>query len=176
MASGFTLTAGAIEPPAGSETTLKGGTTASITNSNTFPNFIFSRSSNVAANHVGGGHNAARHALFPDDTGKVWAVGEGNRGGLGLGDSTDRNVYTLVSALDGVANIVASSAQGYTGNSDYEMNILLDDTGNVWTCGGIATNGQQGHGDTKERYIPTLVTTNIYSGVSITEVTCGTTI
>jgi alpha-tubulin suppressor-like RCC1 family protein len=176
MASGFTLTAGAIEPPAGSETTLKGGTTASITNSNAFPNFIFSRNSNAAVNHVGGGHNAARHALFPDDTGKVWAVGEGNRGGLGLGDSTDRNVYTLVSALDGVANIVASSAQGYTGNSDYEMNILLDDTGNVWTCGGIATNGQQGHGDTKERYIPTLVTTNIYSGVSITEVTCGTTI
>jgi alpha-tubulin suppressor-like RCC1 family protein len=172
MASGFTLTAGAIEPPAGSETTLKGGTTASITNSNAFPNFIFSRSSNVAANHVGGAHNTARHVVFPSEDGKVWAVGSGEKGALGLGDTTFRNVYTLVSALDGVANIVASSTSGGS-NGTYEGSVLLDDTGNVWTFGGGNFYGMLGHGDNKERNIPTLVTTNIYSGVSITEVSCG---
>jgi hypothetical protein len=147
MASGFTLTAGAIEPPVGSETTLKGGSTASITNSNAFPNFIFSRSSNVAANHVGGGHNAARHAMIPDEDGRVWAAGYGDNGALGLGDETNRNVYTLVSALDGVANIVASATTNYSQVADYGTTILLDDTGNVWTCG---TNGEGwlGHGDT----------------------------
>ena len=173
MASGFTLTAGAIEPPAGSETTLKGGTTASIANSNTFPNFIFSRSSNVAANHVGGAHGAGRHALFPDDTGKVWAVGENTNGALGLGDQTNRNVYTLVSALDGVANIVASSTSGYNSDVNNEETYLLDTTGNVWTCGENSV-GQIGQNDTKDRHIPTLVTTNIYSGVSITEISPGT--
>jgi alpha-tubulin suppressor-like RCC1 family protein len=172
MASGFTLTAGAIEPPVGSETTLKGGSTASITNSNAFPNFIFSRSSNVAANHGGVVRNTGRHAMIPDEDGRVWAAGYGDNGALGLGDETNRNVYTLVSALDGVANIVASATTNYSQVADYGTTILLDDTGNVWTCG---TNGEGwlGHGDTTQRFIPTLVTTNIYSGVSITEVSTG---
>jgi alpha-tubulin suppressor-like RCC1 family protein len=172
MASGFTLTAGAIEPPVGSETTLKGGSTASITNSNAFPNFIFSRSSNVALNHGGVVRNTGRHAMIPDEDGRVWAAGYGDNGALGLGDETNRNVYTLVSALDGVANIVASATTNYSQVADYGTTILLDDTGNVWTCG---TNGEGwlGHGDTTQRFIPTLVTTNIYSGVSITEVSTG---
>jgi alpha-tubulin suppressor-like RCC1 family protein len=155
-----------------SGTTLTGGSTASITNSNTFPKFIFSRNANASLNHVGGAHNSSRHVVFPSEDGKAWAVGIGNKGALGLGDTTNRNVYTLVSALDGVANIVASSATGYLGSIDFEQTMLLDDTGNVWTCG-INQQGQLGHGDTKDRYIPTLVTTNIYSSVSITEVSTG---
>ena len=52
--------------------------------------------------------------------------------------------------------------------------MLLDDTGNVWDVWKImATWSRLGQGDTKDRYIPTLVTTNIYSGVSITEVSAG---
>jgi alpha-tubulin suppressor-like RCC1 family protein len=161
-----------VDPLSNTRVHIQGGSTASITNSNVFPNFIFSRSENSSNNHVGGGHNTARHVVFPDEDGKVWAVGSGAEGALGLGDTTDRNVYTLVSALDGVANIVASSTSGYGGSSAYETTILLDDTGNVWTCGDNVF-GNLGHGDTNDRYIPTLVSnSNIYN-VSITEVSTG---
>lgn len=153
---------------------IQGGSTASITNANAFPNFIFSRNANASLNHVGGSHNTSRHVVFPDEDGRVWATGENNNGGLGLGDQTDRNVYTLVSALDGVANIVASSTNGYEGDTTRESTFLLDDTGNVWTFGGNNTDyGGLGLGDYKERYIPTLVSnSNIYN-VSITEVSAG---
>jgi alpha-tubulin suppressor-like RCC1 family protein len=148
---------------------IQGGSTASITNSNVFPNFIFSRNANASLNHVGGGQSTARHSLFPDDTGKVWAVGDGSYGALGLGDTTLRDVYTLVSTLDGVANIVASSTWGYQFNNDFPNTSLLDDTGNVWVCG-RNNNGQLGQNDTVTRYVPTLVSnSNIYN-VSITEV------
>jgi alpha-tubulin suppressor-like RCC1 family protein len=152
---------------------IQGGSTASITNSNVFPNFIFSRNANASLNHVGSAHNTAKGGMLPDEDGRVWAVGNNAQGGLGLGDQTNRNKYTLVSALEGVANIVASSTSGYSGDSDWEQTILLDDTGNVWTCG-QNTEGQLGQDDSNARYIPTLVTINIYSGVSITEVSCGT--
>ena len=152
---------------------IQGGSTASITNSNVFPNFVFSRNANASLNHVGSAHNAARAGMLPDEDGRVWAVGNNAQGGLGLGDTTSRNKYTLVNALEGVANIVASSTSGYSGDSDWEQTILLDDTGNVWTCG-QNTQGQLGQDDSNARYIPTLVTINIYSGVSITEVSCGT--
>ena len=89
-----------VDPVSNTRVHIQGGSHASITNANVFPNFIFSRNSNAALNHVGGAHNYSRHVVFPDDTGKVWAVGDGENGALGLGDTTDRNVYTLVSALD----------------------------------------------------------------------------
>jgi len=153
---------------------IQGGSHASITNSNAFPNFIFSRNVDATKKHVGGSHNTSRHAVFPDEDGRVWVTGENNYGALGLGDQTDRNVYTLVSALDGVANIVASSTNGYEGDTTRESTFLLDDTGNVWTFGGDNTDyGGLGHDDTKDRYIPTLVSnSNIYN-VSITEVSAG---
>ena len=125
-----------VDPASNTRVHIQGGSHASITNANVFPNFIFSRNSDATKKHMGGSHNNARHALFPDDTGKVWAVGEGTDGCLGLGDTARRNVYTLVSALDGVANIVASSTNGYSGGGTYtETTSLLDDTGNVWMCG-----------------------------------------
>ena len=73
---------------------ITGGSTASITNSNTFPNLIFSRNANASLNHVGGGHNTVRHVVFPSEDGKAWAVGQGYVGALGLGDTTQRKVYT----------------------------------------------------------------------------------
>jgi alpha-tubulin suppressor-like RCC1 family protein len=161
-----------VDPVSNTRVHIQGGSHASITNANVFPNFIFSRSENSSNNHVGGAHNTARHVVFPSEDGKVWAVGAGFNGALGLGDTTFRNVYTLVSALDGVANIVASSTSGYAGANNLEQTILLDDTGNVWACGANG-EGRFGLGDTKDRYIPTIVTTNIYSGVSITEVSTG---
>jgi alpha-tubulin suppressor-like RCC1 family protein len=163
-----------VDPVSNTRVHIQGGSTASITNSNAFPNFIFSRNANASLKHGGGCHNTARHVVFPDEDGKVWAVGEGDYGGLGLGDTTDRNVYTLVSALDGVANIVASATTGYSGGTTWESTILLDDTGNVWACGNNGS-GELGQDDTKARYIPTLVSnSNIYN-VSITEVSMGAT-
>jgi len=161
-----------VDPVSNTRVHIQGGSHASITNANVFPNFIFSRNANASLNHVGGACNTARHVVFPSEDGKVWAVGGGYDGCLGLGDTTFRNVYTLVSALDGVANIVASSTNGYSGDNTRESTFLLDDTGNVWTFGGNNDFGGLGLGDTKNRYIPTLVTTNIYN-VSITEVSTG---
>jgi len=163
-----------VDPVSNTRVHIQGGSHASITNSNVFPNFIFSRNSNAAVNHIGAGHNTTRHGVFPDSDGRVWAVGRNNYGGLGLGKTDeDFYYYTLVSALDGVANIVASSANGYDANSQRESTILLDDTGNVWTFGGYNEYGNLGHDDTKDRYIPTLVSnSNIYN-VSITEVSAG---
>ncbi|MGA1008570.1 MAG: RCC1 domain-containing protein, partial [Sedimenticolaceae bacterium] len=151
---------------------IQGGSTASITNSNALPNFIFSRNSNAAVNHIGGGHACARHVVFPDEDGKAWSVGGGYDGCLGLGDTRSRNTYHLISTLDGVANIVASSTSGYSAATVWETTSLLDDTGNVWTCGQNEW-GLLGLGDVNDRYAPTLVTTNIYN-VSITEVSVGT--
>ena len=160
-----------VDPLSNTRVHIQGGSTASITNSNAFPNFIFSRSVDSSNNHVGGGHNTARHALFPDDTGKVWAVGYGDAGALGLGVETGTSAFVQVSALDGVANIVASSTTNYSLSAVYGDTILLDDTGNVWVCGNN-NEGALGLGDTQERFTPTLVTTNIYN-VSITEVSFG---
>jgi alpha-tubulin suppressor-like RCC1 family protein len=169
MASGFTLTAGAIEPPAGSETTLKGGTTASITNSNAFPKFIFRSSSNV--NQISqGGSDAGLNGLqgmYPDEDGKLWATGDNAVGVLGLGDTTDRNVFTLVSSLDGVANIVAVSTGG-NGNTDQGTSRAIDDNGGLWTWG-FNDVYQLGHGDTKNRYIPTKVTLGSITDVNVIE-------
>jgi len=169
MASGFTLTAGAIEPPAGSETTLKGGSTASITNSNAFPKFVFRSSSNVNQISQGGSDAGlnSKHAMYPDEDGKMWATGDNAIGVLGLGDTTDRNVFTLVSSLDGVANIVAVSTGG-NGNTDQGTSRAIDDNGGLWTWG-FNDVYQLGHGDTKNRYIPTKVTLGSITDVNVIE-------
>jgi alpha-tubulin suppressor-like RCC1 family protein len=163
-----------VDPVSNTRVHIQGGSHASITNSNAFPNFIFSRNADATKKHGGGTHNTARHVVFPSEDGRVWAVGNNTNGALGLGDTTTRDVYTLVSALDGVANIVASSTAGHFNNVDNEETFLLDDTGNVWVCGKNG-DGQLGHNDTKNRYIPTLISnSNIYN-VSITEVSAGVT-
>jgi alpha-tubulin suppressor-like RCC1 family protein len=169
MASGFTLTAGAIEPPAGSETTLKGGTTASITNSNTFPKFIFRSSSNVNQISQGGSDPGlnGKQGMYPSEDGKLWATGDNASGVLGLGDTTDRNVFTLVSSLDGVANIVAVSTGG-NGNTDSGTSRAIDDNGGLWTWG-FNDVYQLGHGDTNNRYIPTKVTLGSITDVNVIE-------
>jgi alpha-tubulin suppressor-like RCC1 family protein len=152
---------------------IQGGSTASITNANVFPNFIFSRNANASLNHGGGSYNAARHVAFPSEDGKVWTTGSGYDGCLGLGDTVSRNKFTLMSTLDGVANIVATSTSGYSASSTWETTALLDDTGNVWMCGANEW-GMCGLNDTYDRWIPTLVSnSNIYN-VSITEVATGT--
>jgi alpha-tubulin suppressor-like RCC1 family protein len=160
-----------VDPLSNTRVHIQGGSHASITNSNALPNFIFSRNVDATKRHTGSGHNTARHALFPDEDGRVWAAGYNQQGNLGLGDTTLRTKFTLVSALDGVANIVASCAQGQ-GDATYTRSYLLDDTGNVWTCGNNDV-GQLGLGDQTNRYIPTLISnSNIYN-VSITEVSGG---
>jgi alpha-tubulin suppressor-like RCC1 family protein len=160
-----------VDPVSNTRVHIQGGSHASITNSNAFPNFIFSRNVDATKRHTGSGHNTARHAMFPDEDGRVWAAGHNQQGSLGLGDNVYRNKFTLVSALDGVANIVASCAQGQ-GADTYTRSYLLDDTGNVWTCGNNDV-GQLGLGDQTNRYTPTLISnSNIYN-VSITEVSGG---
>jgi len=202
MAPGFTLIAGSIEPPAGSEsnlkitgtittsniianagdnllvgsnlvvasgTTLTGGSTASITNSNTFPKFVFRSSSNVNQISQGGCDpgRTGEQVMYPSEDGKLWVTGDNATGVLGLGDTTRRTIFTLVSSLDGVANIVAASTGGNSDNNQ-GTSRAIDDNGGLWTWGYNGTY-QLGHGDTNNRYIPTKVTLGSITDVNVIE-------
>jgi alpha-tubulin suppressor-like RCC1 family protein len=61
------------------------------------------------------------HSFVIDSDGKVYATGRNNYGQLGLGDNTDRNVFTPVVSLEG-KKIVALAAGG-------DHSLALDESG-----------------------------------------------
>jgi len=148
---------------------ITGGSTASITNSNTFPKFVFRSSSNVNQISQGGCDpgRTGEQVMYPSEDGKLWVTGDNATGVLGLGDTTQRTIFTLVSSLDGVANIVAASTGGNSDNNQ-GTSRAIDDNGGLWTWG---YNGLYvlGHGDTKDRYIPTKVTLGSITDVNVIE-------
>ena len=87
-----------------------------------------------------------RHSLFLTSTGTVYATGYNAYGDLGLGDTSNRNVPTLIPSL---ANIVAVSA-------GKEHSLFLTSTGKVYSAG-YNNHGQLGLGDTSNRNVPTLM-------------------
>lgn len=88
------------------------------------------------------------HSFIAANNNKVYSFGWNNRGQLGLGDTTNRNIPTLINyQFDGnITNI----QQG--GNHS----LILTDTGKVYTFG-WNNNGQLGLGDTINRNIPILI-------------------
>ena len=158
-----------VDPVSNTRVHIQGGSHASITNSNAFPKFNFRSSSNVNQISQGGcdpGLNG-KQTMYPSEDGKLWATGDNASGVLGLGDTTDRNVFTLVSSLDGVANIVAASTGG-NDDGGYGTSRAIDDNGGLWTWGRNNLY-QLGHGDTKDRYIPTKVTLGSITDVNVIE-------
>lgn len=87
--------------------------------------------------------------------GLLYATGLNADGSLGLGDSTPRSTFTLVSSLSGVANIVG--AYGVVTSARCTVFAHLTN-GDVYGCG-YNGNGQLGLGDTTPRTGFTKLTT-----------------
>eukprot|EP01125_Pyxidicula_operculata_P009901 TRINITY_DN3257_c0_g2_i1.p1 TRINITY_DN3257_c0_g2~~TRINITY_DN3257_c0_g2_i1.p1 ORF type:complete len:396 (+),score=38.09 TRINITY_DN3257_c0_g2_i1:147-1190(+) len=83
--------------------------------------------------------------------GKVYTWGKGYMGNLGHGeDDSDRDEHfpKLVEVIQD-KNIIA----GASGTTHI---LLIDDAGRVYSCGG-GLNGCLGHGDSKNKFVPTLI-------------------
>jgi len=103
------------------------------------------------------------HSLFLTNTGKVYTCGLNDNGQLGLGDTTNRNVPTLISTTVGSFNTLTISAIA----GAYKHSLFLTNTGKVYTCG-LNTDGQLGLGDTAIRDVPTLIATTVGSFNTLT--------
>ena len=83
--------------------------------------------------------------------GTLWTCGHNNYGQLGLGDTSYRTTFTIISInTNGIKSV-------YCG---YDHTLILKDNGALWVCG---NNGysQLGLGDKSNRYIFTQITTNV---------------
>jgi alpha-tubulin suppressor-like RCC1 family protein len=75
------------------------------------------------------------HSLALDENGNVWSCGYNPYGGLGLGDYSNRNIFTKTN----LGNIKQISGGKY-------YSLALDNNGNVWSCG-FNRYGQLGLGN-----------------------------
>lgn len=108
------------------------------------------------AKQVGAGET---HTLLLKTDGSVWATGNNGSGQLGLNDTTQRYIFTQVTA--NINNDVKKVACGFN------HSVILKNDGTVWTCG-LNTNGQLGLGDTTDR--------NIFTKTGLTDIidiACG---
>ena len=100
--------------------------------------------------------------FFLTNKGKVYACGVNSSGQLGLNDTTNRNIPTLVSANIGSLTITAIASRSHT--------LFLTNNGKVYACGSNS-NGQLGLGDKINRLKPTLIS----SLPPISAIACGAT-
>ena len=94
------------------------------------------------------------HSMFLTNDGKVYVCGGNSYGQLGLGDTTNRSSPTLITNIGSLKIIKIQAAD--------QCSFFLTDNGKVYACG-FNNVGQLGQGDTTNRSIPTLITTNIGS-------------
>jgi alpha-tubulin suppressor-like RCC1 family protein len=94
------------------------------------------------------------HSMFLTNDGKVYVCGGNSYGQLGLGDTTNRSSPTLITNIGSLKIIKIQAAD--------QCSFFLTDNGKVYACG-VNNVGQLGQGDTTNRSIPTLITTNIGS-------------
>ena len=100
------------------------------------------------------------HTFMLKNDGTLWGTGDNYSGQLGLGDITDRKIFTQATTnIDNIKEI-------YCGGS---YTIILKNDGTLWGCGANG-GGQLGLGDTTKRTTFTQITTNTDN---IKEVYCG---
>ena len=133
-----------------------------------------SRAIQVAAGH----HNS--FILF--ENGKVYSCGYNGNGRLGLSNTTDKHQFTKITQID--ANTNNDSTSDWNTNykaiqisCGYAHAGLLDDQGQVYTCGN-GGNGQLGHQNNNQyNYFRRIYyyynTTSPTSGVTFKQISCG---
>ena len=67
------------------------------------------------------------YSIALDENGNVYATGQNSSGQLGLGDYTQRNVFTKVTLPEGVKIVSIAAGSNFT--------VLLDENGKVYTSG-----------------------------------------
>ena len=105
----------------------------------------------------------SNHSLFLTSAGAVYATGNNYCGELGLGDTNNRNIPTLITSGIGSLTITTASAIG-------DHSLFLTSAGAVYAAGYNAT-GQLGLGDNNSRSTPIFI--NGVGGVTITAVSGG---
>ena len=116
---------------------------------------ITTNTDNIKSIYCGG-----PHTLILKNNNTLWGCGWNGHGQLGLGDTTNRNIFTQVTTnTDNIKSI-------YCG--DYHTFILKND-GTLWACG-YNNYGQLGLRDTNDRTIFTIIGFN--SG-DIRKIYCG---
>jgi alpha-tubulin suppressor-like RCC1 family protein len=105
------------------------------------------------------------HTMFLTNDGKVYSCGNNDHGKLGLNDTAQRNVPTLITTNIGTLTISAVACGRY-------HTVFLTNDGKVYSCGYNDYGGQLGLGDTTSRSVPTLISTNIGT-LTISAVACG---
>ena len=102
----------------------------------------------------------SEHSLILKNDGTLWGCGYNYYGNLGLGDTTNRNVFTQITTnTDNIKEV-------YCGGS---YTLILKNDGTLWGCG-CNTFGQLGLRDTTNKTTFTQITTNIND---IKEIYCG---
>lgn len=95
------------------------------------------------------------HTLFLSDMGRVYSVGQGDSGQLGLGPRTKSSFLPKCLPLEYETFNFIFIAAGIA------HNVLLTECGKAFTCG-LGSVGQLGHGGTKNLSTPAQVTAHIY--------------
>ena len=100
------------------------------------------------------------HTFILKNDGTLWGCGDNSYGELGLGDTTDRKIFTQVTTnADNIKEVQCGGS--YT--------IILKNDGTLWGCG-YNGNGELGLGDTTNKNTFTQITTNAND---IKEIYCG---
>ena len=102
----------------------------------------------------------SNHTFILKNDGTLWGCGNNSYGQLGLGDTTNRAIFTqIITNADNIKSV-------YSG---YDHTIILKNDDTLWGCGANGS-GQLGLGDTSNRYIFTQIITNIDN---VKSVCCG---
>ena len=91
------------------------------------------------------------YTIMLKNDGTLWGCGGNSYGQLGLGDTTNRNIFTKITTnVDNIKSVCCG----------YNHTLILKDDGTLWGCG-RNDYGQLGLGDTNHRYTFTQVTINV---------------
>ena len=116
---------------------------------------ITTNTDNIKSVYCGG-----YYTLILKNNGTLWGCGYNNEGQLGLGDSSDRNIFTQITK--NTDNIKLVYCGGY-------HTFISKNDGTLWGCGANGY-GQLGLGDNAKRNTFTQITTNVDN---IKSVSCG---
>jgi len=102
------------------------------------------------------------HVFILKNDGSLWACGLNTNGELGLGNTTNRTIFTQVTT--NINNDVKQISCGFG------FTFIIKNDGSVWSCG-YNEYGELGLNDTDTRTTFTKVTTNINNDVN--QIACG---